>query len=297
MNDKLKAMYAGGGILRALLKDPKQRAMAEKMLAKAANGMAVKSYTNGDPKRDKMILKEIRDEDKAFVNRGMKDFYYTRPGVSPTGYGDPTMDQTIEVTGYNKPGGATREEVEAYVKEQIQAKQRQDMGIDDIPTYGTGGAMKYRIGGNMPGEDEETMLNEVTVVDREPSHTGFKSSLFIAEGVSKDDYMRERSNLGRELADNLVQGGKPVSDKVVRALLGEEVQLSELEAKELGYLRDKGASSMLTDMQLERGLLEQGYIDKKTRQRVSPELMSEAQRRGLGLKTDSPGLSATYRYQ
>lgn len=154
MNDKLKAMYAGGGILRALLKDPKQRAMAEKMLAKAANGMAVKSYTNGDPKRDKMILKEIRDEDKAFVNRGMKDFYYTRPGVSPTGYGDPTMDQTIEVTGYNKPGGATREEVEAYVKEQIQAKQRQDMGIDDIPTYGTGGAMKYRMGGNMPGEDE-----------------------------------------------------------------------------------------------------------------------------------------------
>jgi len=158
MNDKLKAMYAGGGLLEALLKDPKQREMAKGMLMKAEKGMAVKSYRDGNPERDKMILKEIGDTDKAFVQRGMKDFYYTRPGVSPTGYGTPTMDQTIEVTGYNKPGGASREEVEAYVKEQIQAKQRRDMGIDEIPTYGAGGKpMKYRMGGNMPGEDEDVL--------------------------------------------------------------------------------------------------------------------------------------------
>jgi hypothetical protein len=184
--------------------------------------------------------------------------------------------------------------VEERIKTMLGAPAGFNPGAKD--QYAMGGVMKYRMGGNMPGEDEETiMLDEVTVVDKEPS--GFKSRLFMAEGVSKDDYMRERSNLGRELADNLVGGGKPVSDKVVRALLGEEVQLSDLEAKELGYLRDKGASSMLTDMQLERGLLEQGYIDKQTRERVSPDMMTEAQRRGLGLKGDRPGLNATYRYQ
>ena len=153
MDDRLMKMYKSGGLLKALLKDPAQRKMAEGMLMKAEKGMAVKSYRDGNPERDKMILKEIGDTDKAFVQRGMKDFYYTRPGVSPTGYGKPTMDQTIEVTGYNKPGGASREEVEAYVKEQIQAKQRRDMGIDKIPTYGAyvkeKKPMKYRMGGQV----------------------------------------------------------------------------------------------------------------------------------------------------
>ena len=161
--------------------------------------------------------------------------------------------------------------------------------------YGTGGAMKYRMGGNMPGEDEEVMLDQVNVVDSEGQRS-FKSRLFKPEGLSNEDYMRERSNLGRELADNLMGGSKPVSDKVVRALVGEEVQLSDIERKELGYLRDKNAASMLTDLQLERGLLEQGYIDKKSRTRVSPEMMSEAERRGLGLKADRAGLDATYQF-
>jgi len=38
MNDKLKAMYAGGGLLKALLKDPKQREMAKGMLNKMEMG-------------------------------------------------------------------------------------------------------------------------------------------------------------------------------------------------------------------------------------------------------------------
>ena len=32
MNDKLKQMYASGGMLKALLKDPKQRDMAKKLI-------------------------------------------------------------------------------------------------------------------------------------------------------------------------------------------------------------------------------------------------------------------------
>ena len=38
MNDKLKAMYKSGGLLKALLKDPAQRKMAEGMLKKMAMG-------------------------------------------------------------------------------------------------------------------------------------------------------------------------------------------------------------------------------------------------------------------
>jgi len=47
MNDKLKKMYASGGLLGALLKDPAQRKMAEDMIQKAEGGMSVKPYRNG----------------------------------------------------------------------------------------------------------------------------------------------------------------------------------------------------------------------------------------------------------
>ena len=183
--------------------------------------------------------------------------------------------------------------VEERIKTMLGAPAGFNPGAKD--QYAMGGAMKYRNGGNMPGEDEEVMLDQVTVVDKEGQRS-FKSRLFMPEGLSNEDYMRERSNLGRELADNLTGGSKPVSNNVVRALVGEEVELSDMERKELNYLQSKNASSMLTDLQLERGLLEQGYIDKESRTRVSPEMMSEADRRGLGLKTDRPGLDATYQF-
>jgi len=47
MNNKLKKMYDGGGLISALLKDPKQRAMAEKIIQKAGGGMSVKPYRSG----------------------------------------------------------------------------------------------------------------------------------------------------------------------------------------------------------------------------------------------------------
>jgi len=40
-------MYDGGGLISALLKDPKQRAMAEKIIQKAGGGMSVKPYRSG----------------------------------------------------------------------------------------------------------------------------------------------------------------------------------------------------------------------------------------------------------
>ena len=47
MNEKLKKMYVSGGLMGALLKDPKQRKMAEEMLSKAKDGMSVKPYRSG----------------------------------------------------------------------------------------------------------------------------------------------------------------------------------------------------------------------------------------------------------
>lgn len=47
MNSKLKKLYNQGGLLKALLKDPKQRKMAEDMLKKAGGGMSVKTYRSG----------------------------------------------------------------------------------------------------------------------------------------------------------------------------------------------------------------------------------------------------------
>ena len=72
-------MYKSGGLLKALLKDPAQRKMAEKMLGKAAKGMAVKSYPMGGKmyenggKNDKEST-DARDEFAAFQMK-MRDKY------------------------------------------------------------------------------------------------------------------------------------------------------------------------------------------------------------------------------
>ena len=194
MNDKLKAMYAGGGLLKALLKDPKQREMAKGMLMKAEKGMAVKSYNNGGPvglgvteqdrkdreareqrlvdkyfanrktsvnndgmgnnKYDEAVLREIQNFDKNELDY-RTDRYYEEDG---RGNKTPYImsDNVTEIMGapisYRK---VPREAVEDYAKEKLMAERRRYMGIDDIPTYGMGGKpMKYRMGGNMPGEDE-----------------------------------------------------------------------------------------------------------------------------------------------
>lgn len=67
MNDKLKAMYANGGLLEALLKDPKQRDMANEILSKSYS-MGGMMYEDGgkndvDPPKKNTAA---RDEFAAF---------------------------------------------------------------------------------------------------------------------------------------------------------------------------------------------------------------------------------------
>lgn len=47
MNDKLKQMYASGGMLKALLKDPKQRDMAKKLIKEFEMGGKMKYGKGG----------------------------------------------------------------------------------------------------------------------------------------------------------------------------------------------------------------------------------------------------------
>lgn len=63
MNNKLKKMYDDGGLISALLKDPKQRAMAEKIIQKAGGGMSVKRYRNGgsNPEIDKELRRRLAE--------------------------------------------------------------------------------------------------------------------------------------------------------------------------------------------------------------------------------------------
>ena len=55
MNDKLKAMYAEGGLIEALLKDPKQREMAKGIIEKYDEGGKME-YRMGGMAKNKSLL-------------------------------------------------------------------------------------------------------------------------------------------------------------------------------------------------------------------------------------------------
>lgn|GEM_PF-5416021 len=392
MNNKLKKMYDGGGLISALLKDPKQRAMAEKIIQKARGGMSVKRYRNGgsNPEIDEELRRRhaenvrqigedvegglgatmARETQKRKIKRRgdfdpsykiTEDYvdvneYIRRRGVppeaeqiikeaqvlfdqgkeeafkdkvreaqnaiyraadrefnAPAGYGDKEreyasgMESDRDMNWYltyadkykdapfnieNFPGGGV-----SLMHPTMGLQYYKNKGYEDggkTKTYRSGGMM-YQNGGETDPPYE--MLSEATVVADKPS--GYKSKLFMKEGLSSDDYSREKYNLGRELADKIMKSGMaaPVSDKVVSALLGEQVDLSSMEEKELGYLRNKGFDSDLTNLQLQRGLLESGYIDKKTGSRLTEEAIEAARKRGLKLTPDQFGLNATYFFQ
>jgi hypothetical protein len=91
MNDKLKAMYAGGGLLKALLKDPKQREMAKGMLNKMemggkmdyGMGGAMKYRMGGNmPGEDEvvteMMLDKIQDSTRGNFEMVGEDFLQQR---------------------------------------------------------------------------------------------------------------------------------------------------------------------------------------------------------------------------
>lgn len=391
MNNKLKKMYDGGGLISALLKDPKQRAMAEKIIQKAGNGMSVKRYRNGgsNPEIDEELRRRhaenvrqigedvegglgatmARETQKRKIKRRgdfdpsykiTEDYvdvneYIRRRGVPPEaeqiikeaqvlfdqGKEEAFKDKVREAQNaiyraadreFNAPAGYGNTEreyasgmesdrdmdwyltyAEKYKDAPFNIENFPGGGVSLMhPTMGMqyyksqgyedgGKAKTYRSGGMMYQNGGETdppyELSEATVVADKPS--GYKSKLFKKEGVSSDDYLRERYNLGRELADKIMKSGMaaPVSDKVVSALLGEQVSLNSMEEKELGYLRNKGFDSDLTNLQLQRGLLESGYIDKKTGSRLTQEAIEEARKRGLKLTPDQGGLNATYFFQ
>ena len=384
-------MYDGGGLISALLKDPKQRAMAEKIIQKAGNGMSVKRYRNGgsNPEIDEELRRRhaenvrqigedvegglgatmARETQKRKIKRRgdfdpsykiTEDYvdvneYIRRRGVPPEaeqiikeaqvlfdqGKEEAFKDKVREAQNaiyraadreFNAPAGYGNTEreyasgmesdrdmdwyltyAEKYKDAPFNIENFPGGGVSLMhPTMGMqyyksqgyedgGKAKTYRSGGMMYQNGGETdppyELSEATVVADKPS--GYKSKLFKKEGVSSDDYLRERYNLGRELADKIMKSGMaaPVSDKVVSALLGEQVSLNSMEEKELGYLRNKGFDSDLTNLQLQRGLLESGYIDKKTGSRLTQEAIEEARKRGLKLTPDQGGLNATYFFQ
>ena len=193
MNKKLQSMYKSGGLLKALLKDPAQRKMAEKMLGKAAKGMAVKSYKNGGPisirmsdedrkqrdqleqrivdeffenrdvsvnndgmgdnKFDEAVLRQIQNVDKGDLDYNTNRYYEEDGRGNKTPY--IMSDNVTEIMGFPiSYRKVPREAVEDYAKERMQAKQRAAMGIDDIPTYGMGGSpVKYRMGGPIKETD------------------------------------------------------------------------------------------------------------------------------------------------
>lgn len=121
-------MYKSGGLLKALLKDPAQRKMAESMLGKAAKGMAVKRYATGgkndvDPPkvstaaRDELAAFKLQMEEKygpdGKVSLEDATQYMTLQGAAEReqGYENNQRAEAIqrEIDSYNVPNEPTRD--------------------------------------------------------------------------------------------------------------------------------------------------------------------------------------------
>ena len=78
------------------------------------------------------------------------------------------------------------------------------------------------------------------------------------------------------------------------AISGDMSGLDSAQKKMVQALNKKDFSSDLSRMLYDKGVLVSDYRNKRTGERVSPEMKAAMEERGLTFNPDRPGLNATY---
>lgn len=117
---------------------------------------------------------------------------------------------------------------------------------------------------------------------------------YVADGVSGEDFKKAQFEIGSEIAQRVL-GNQPGMAKIVDAAIsGDMSGLDSAQKKMVQALDKKNFSSDLSRMLYDKGVLVSDYRNKRTGERVSPEMRAAMEERGLTFNPDRPGLNATY---
>jgi len=206
-------------------------------------------------------------------------------------------------------GGSSNEmyaEAGALITGLAKNKELRDAMKAEIAKYEDGGSVtggdkgKKKPGGGSTDMDKDAMDPEVVgqqVNLSRPNQAEYKAASVRREDLTDEQWDYAQTTLGdrisRRLLDNWALSSNE-KDKITQAwIAGSSEGLSSSQTKVYNKYKNSFRSELHSDM-IDQGLYETRYIDKKTRQLVSPELIKSMQERGLDFVTDQPGLNATY---
>lgn len=126
-----KEMYATGGMLKALLADPKQAAMAREILAEM--GAKIPEYKEGG-KNDP--TSKMKKSDEAEIDRRYEVAVGTNPKTGALNYPNSSdMDKYDATAGE----GGDPDKLRKAISDEYYAEKRKEMGVDKVKTYDEGG--------------------------------------------------------------------------------------------------------------------------------------------------------------
>lgn len=124
----------------------------------------------------------------------------------------------------------------------------------------------------------------------------YTSQRYAADGVSAEDLRKARYDFGVQVAQDILgnQPSKDVDGVVEAALSRDPSGLNSLQKKFYDKLIKSNFSSYVHDEMMDSGILVSDFRNKRTGERVSPEMKAAMEERGLTFTTDRPGLNAVY---
>lgn len=182
-------------------------------------------------------------------------------------------------------------------------KDMRDAMKAEIAKYEDGGSVtggdkgKKKSGGGSTDMDKDPMDPEVvgkTVSFGFGAEDEYTTKGYIADGVSGEDFKKAEFEIGKGIAQRML-GNQPGMAKIVDAAIsGDMAGLNSSQKKLVQSLNKKNFSSNLSTMLYDQGVLVSDYRNKRTGERVSPEMRASMEERGLTFNPDRPGLNATY---
>lgn len=185
-------------------------------------------------------------------------------------------------------------------------KDMRDAMKAELAKYEDGGSVtggdkgKKKPGGGSTDMDKDAMDPDVVgkqVNLRGGDQAEYKAASVRKEGISDDDFHQAQVQLGTRITDRLLNN-YAISSKdkaaITEAMINKDPSGLTGSNKQI-YNKFKGTfgSYLYGDMH-DNGFYETRYIDKKTRQLVSDELLKSMEERGLSFVTEQPGNDATY---
>jgi len=247
-------------------------------------------FGGSDSFDDDPDVQRMREEAAARENKkGKRNKRFENGGVT----------MKVKKTEYRK-GGSSNEmmyaEAGALITGLAKNKELREMMNAELAKYENGGSVTGGDKGKKGDSQEEpkdggTLKGASFGFGKADEYT---TKGYIADGLSGEDFKNAQSEIATEIAKRML-GNQPDLDKIVNAAISEDMSgLDSAQKKFVQALYKKNFSSDLSRGLYEKGVLVSDYRNKRTGERVSPEMRASMEERGLTFTTDQPGLNAVY---